>query len=127
MLQRGLLDLPEISGFLELYVQSAAFHDAPSFFLHELEQYGGPLPPFSTVIFTLCEEFARGFADESRNPAQRSAYAGSRISPLLLRLYEQSSSKELSPIRHRCLDMWDLLMEHRVGDVWTLTRQLDTQ
>ena len=43
---------------------------------------------------------------------------------LLLRLYEQAKDRE-KVLYISCLDLWDLLLERRVGAAMGLTRELD--
>ncbi len=44
--------------------------------------------------------------------------------PLLLRLYEQAKDQDQA-LYLRCLDLWDRLLERRVGAAMGLTQELD--
>jgi hypothetical protein len=89
------------------YAKSKAFIDDPNRLLHQIEQHTGPIVVLADLILGVCEKFT----DELRHLKEsntRGAFAGSMLSPLLLRLYEQSASNK--EIQQRCLDTWDRMM-----------------
>jgi hypothetical protein len=63
----------------------------------------------------LCEVFSTTLQEKSREIGSRVSHTVSEVSSLLLRLYEQSQDSENAEIADRCLDIWDMLFENRVG------------
>ncbi|MEQ8785532.1 MAG: hypothetical protein RIC55_04505 [Pirellulaceae bacterium] len=119
-----LLRFPETAPFLHKLAISSAFRDRPEQLLRALEQHPESLVPFSDVIFDACKNLCGELDSLEVKGTRPMSYAGEEISPLLLRLYEQAEGSERLHVRRRCLDAWDALLEHRVGNVWSLTKQL---
>ncbi|MCP4006349.1 MAG: hypothetical protein GY725_19390 [bacterium] len=111
--------------FMVAFARSQAFKRDPSL-LHSLEMYEGPLTPFADCILQAGRTFAEHLAPASRDG--RTGIAGDThyLAPLMLRLYEQSSrDPEYEAIHQECLDVWDQLIENRVGMALELTSALD--
>ncbi len=118
-----IFELPDIIPFLIEYIRSKAFMEHPDGLIYSLEEYSGLLPPLSEIIFEICKAFVGPMQNLSQDSRSRSFWTAGEISPLLLRLYEQS---EHNPeIRNRCFDSWDILFEKRVGDVMELIKKID--
>jgi hypothetical protein len=96
------------------FARSKAFQAEPSPLLWALREQSGNLLPFSECLLAVGESFAE---------AARFAGISHELVPLLLRLYEQA--KHDVEIHQRCLDLWDRLLERRVGDAVSLTEELD--
>jgi len=108
--------------FLKSYIRSRAFIDHPSRIVYSLTEFPGSLIPFAEIIFVLCEVFSTTLREKSREIGSRVPHTVSEVSSLLLRLYEQSQNSANAQIANRCLDIWDMLFENRVG----MTRELTT-
>jgi len=102
-----------------------AFADNPDRFVYILEDFPGSLLPLSEAIFTICEVFSTTLKEQSRNVGSVIPHAVSRTSSILLRLYEQAQTAENAQIANRCLDIWDMLFENRVGIVRELTNAIE--
>ncbi len=111
--------------FLKSYIRSKAFHDHPSRLVYSLKDLSGSLVPFAEVIFVLCEVFSTTLQEKSREIGSRVPRTVSEVSSLLLRLYEQSQDSENAEITNRCLDIWDMLFENRVGRTRELTTAIE--
>jgi hypothetical protein len=117
--RKELFGLKENIEFMAEYVKSLAFADNTYSLFHTLEDYKHSLLPFAEIILKTCEALATIHLGEKRY--SRSIAYG--LSPLLLRLYEQS--QDYNPdITLRCLDAWDLLFEHQIGSTRELTGEL---
>ena len=118
------LELLGIQPFIQSFIRSQAFSDGPTGILYTFEGYSGSLVSFADSIFTICEEFAGPLAELSRDISQGIALDASKITSLLLRLYEQS--KENNPeISDKCLDAWDILFENRIGRTREMTKEIE--
>ena len=111
--------------FLNVYIKSKAYIDSPSGLVDNLKDFSGSLLPLSEVIFDICRIFSTTLMEESRNLSLRIPHTASEIYSLLLRLYEQSESLNNMKIKDRCLDIWDMLFENRVGMIQELTKAIE--
>ncbi|HDZ20724.1 MAG TPA: hypothetical protein ENH80_11475 [Phycisphaerae bacterium] len=121
----AILESPGIHEMLERYVHSRAYVDSPDALFRAFEDYSGSLVPFATVFMSICQVFCDELRDDTRTPGSRHGASISTLSPLLLRLYEQSAQEEFAAVNRQCLDAWDMLFEKRVGTVRELTRQIE--
>jgi len=107
------------------FAQSKAFQADPTYLLQALEKQSGDLSPFAECLLAAGTTFAEELAERARDRSQTIAMDAQRyLLPLLLRLYEQTKERDLQT-NLRCLDLWDRLLERRVGSVMGLTRELD--
>jgi hypothetical protein len=113
----------ESKGFA--YVRSAAFIDFPDRIVNILKDYTGSLIGLGEAIFTIYEIFSTKLQNETRTPGSRIPYTASEMCSVLSRLYEQSQNNNNSEIVNRCLDVWDMLFENRVGMVRELTKAIE--
>ena len=120
-----LVNDPEYAEFIKMYIKSQAFADDPHHFVWGLKELSGSLIPVAEAIFTVCEEFSTTLKDKTRDIGSSYPYIASEISTILLRLYEQSQGERHKRIASRCLDLWDLLFENRVGRAIELTRAIE--
>lgn len=111
--------------FLTRFAQSRAFQVDPSMLMHRLSSNEGSLLPFAACILKVCETFALQLAEESRDFSTRIAGSARDLPSLLLRLYEESRRPGYEGIHQQCLDMWDLMLEKRVGSTEELMSALD--
>ena len=107
------------------FAQSKAFQADPTYLLQALEKQSGDLSPFAECLLAAGTTFAEELAERARDRSQTISMDAQRyLLPLLLRLYEQTKERDLQT-NFRCLDLWDRLLERRVGSVMGLTRELD--
>jgi hypothetical protein len=116
---------PEHEEFIKEYIRSQAFADDPHDFTWSLKDFTGSLIPVAEAIFTACEEFSTTLQEKTRDISSRYPYAASEISSILLRLYEQAQGDRNKQVADRCLDIWDLLFENRVGMTMELTKKIE--
>lgn len=107
------------------FARSKAFQTEPSELLMALDQQSGNLLPFADCLLAAGKTFAEELAEASRDRGRGFAGRASHyLLPLLLRLYEQAKEQN-QEIYRRCLDLWDRLLEQRVGSAMGLTHELD--
>ena len=111
--------------FLTRFAQSRAFQVDPSMLMHRLSSYEGSLLSFAPCVLKVCETFSLQLAEESRDFSTRIAGSAHDLPSLLLRLYEESRRPGHEAIHQQCLDMWDLMLEKRVGSTEELMSALD--
>jgi hypothetical protein len=111
--------------FLQVYIKSKAFADHPSQLIYSLEDSSDSLIPLAEIIFAICEVFATTLNEKSRDFSSDTPHLVSKICSLVLRLYEQSQDSPTSEVSQRCLDVWDLLFENRVGTTRELTAAIE--
>lgn len=119
MFRTDVLNIKENLTLVRAYVKSKSFPEETFGFFHCIEKHKESLIPFADVILDTCEAIC--CVDDSKDKSTRLYFASTQISPLLLRLYEQSQDQ--SPdISDRCLDAWDELFEKRIGNTRELTK-----
>ena len=119
-----VLKLSNIQTFIQTFIESQAFRDDPTGILFTFEHFLGSLVPYADVVFCICEQFTGPLAELSRDASQSIAHDASKITSLLLRLYEQSKENNLD-ISDKCLDAWDILFENRIGHAREMTRAIE--
>lgn len=120
-----LLEKPEHEKFIEEYIRSQAFADDPDHFTFSLKDFAGSLIPVADAIFTACDVFSTTLKEKNRDIGSRYPYVASEISSILLRLYEQAQGELNKQIANRCLDIWDIFFEKRVGTTIELTKSIE--
>ncbi len=121
----AILKMPSIGDFVRDFVVTPAFHDDPTGLIFTLEHYAESALPYSELILDICKEFCGPMAESSRDVSRGIAHDAGMLSPLILRLYEQS--QEARPdIRARCLDAWDMMFKNRIGMTRELMQQIDS-
>jgi len=75
-------------------------------------------------LLSMGTTFAKELAEASQNMSTGISGDARLLLPLLLRLYEQAKDRHKA-LYLRCLDLWDLLLERRVGAAMGLTQELD--
>ncbi len=119
LFRTDVLHINENISFVQSFVKSKSFPEETFGFFHCIEEHKESLIPFADVILDTCEAICN--ADDSKDKSTRLYFANTQISPLLLRLYEQSQDQ--SPdISDRCLDAWDELFEKRIGNTREMTK-----
>ncbi len=121
MFREEIFCLPENITFMDKYVESKAFADESYGLFHSLESYKESLLPFANVILSACIAIVNNCRREGIANSGQMVYG---LSPLLLRLYEQAQERD-PRIANLCLNAWDVLFEHRIGDVRDLTSRIE--
>jgi hypothetical protein len=109
--------------FLHTYINSKAYIDNSSSIVYDLKEFSGSLLPLSEIIFDICKIFSTTLLEKTRDASLHILHSVSEIYSVLLRLYEQAQDNAV--IRDRCLDIWDMLFENRVGMVQELTKVIE--
>jgi hypothetical protein len=115
----------EYAAFVKDYINSQAFADDPDHFVWSLKDLAGSLILVADAIFAVCEALSMTLQEKNRDIGSRYPHMASEMSSILLRLYEQAQGERNSQIADRCLDIWDLLFENRVGRTMELTRAIE--
>jgi hypothetical protein len=110
---------------LQVYTKSKAFSDHPSQLIYSLEDVSGSLIPLGEIIFSICEVFSTTLQKQSRDYSLDTPHMVSKVCSLVLRLYEQSQGAGDSAVSQRCLEIWDMLFENRVGVTRELTAAIE--
>jgi len=118
-----VLKRPGMVEFVKTLIASPAFADDPTWLFLALEDYPEPLLPYADVICEAGEVVAGLASDTGARPDLH--HDVRRLSPLLLRLYEQAQEQSSKDVSSRCLDTWDVLFEKQVGSVRDLTGAID--
>lgn len=120
-----ILKMANMIDFTRDYVRTPAFRDDPTGLIFIFENFTDSLIPYSKIILDICTQFCGPLAESSRDLATGAAHDAGMLSPLILRLYEQSQDAH-PDIRNRCLDAWDMMFEHRIGLTRELMQQIDS-
>ena len=111
--------------FVEAYIRSKAFADHPSWIVDSLKNLPDSVVPLAGIIFRICEVFSTTLREKTRDVGTRVPHTVSDVCSLLLRLYEHAQGLSNTGIADRCLDIWDMLFENRVGMIRELTRAIE--
>jgi hypothetical protein len=114
-----------ISALAAGYVPAQAFrHDATGL-LEALHSHDGSPVPLAGLVFAVCEAFAGPLAGWTRDLREGSANDIPLVPSLLLRLYEQAELTGRKDLQNRCLDIWENMLQARVGGSRELMRSID--
>jgi hypothetical protein len=108
-----------------LYAAGRQFLRHPSWLLDALRQHPDSLVPLRPVFDAICSRLADDLADATRRGEYRGWLDLQRFAPLLLRLYEEAEQGRDVQFRTSCLDMWDRLLESRLGGAVQVLSELD--
>ncbi len=109
----------------ERFVQSKAFADNASYFVHHLKDYKDSLLLCRTIIFEICSVITNSQLEASRDYHSSISYTiREEIPSLVLRLYEQAQESN-QDVANRCLDIWDEFFVKRVGVTRELTKAIE--
>jgi hypothetical protein len=109
------------------FARSKAFQADPTPLLRALERQSGDLLPFADCLLAAGTTFGEELAESARDYSHGIAGDASLyLLPLLLRLYEQAKEGHMK-VYLGCLDLWDRLLEQRVGSAMGLTKELDRE
>lgn len=122
---RDLITDTKYAAFVKDYIKSQAFADDPDHFVWSLRDLAGSLISVADAIFAVCKAFSTTLQEKTRDVGSRYPHMASEMSSILLRLYEQAQGERNSQVAVRCLDIWDLLFENRVGRTMELTRAIE--
>jgi len=122
---KDLITDPEYAAFVKDYIKSQAFADDPDHFIWSLKDLAGSLISVADAIFAVCEAFSTTLQEKTRDIGSRYPHMASEMSTILLWLYEQAQGEGHNRIASRCLDIWDLFFENRVGRTIELTRAIE--
>lgn len=122
---KDLITDPKYATFVKEYIKSQAFADDPDHFVWSLKDLAGSLIPVADAVFAVCEAFSTALKEKTRDIGSRYPHMASEMTSILLRLYEQAQGERNTEIAGRCLDIWDLLFENRVGRTRELTKAIE--
>lgn len=113
-------ELIKVEGMPELatkLVGSQAFLSGAERFLWALDEYCVDVFQYREPILLAAQRFAGDLSGASRDYSRRLAITGRELASLLLRLYDLALKQGDPQLAGRCLDAWDLMIQHRVGDI----------
>jgi len=123
--KKELLNDQQYGPFIGKYIESPAFADDPDYFVLSLKEFPGSLISVAEAIFAVCEEFSVTLKKKTLDIGSRYPHTVSEAQSILLRLYEQAQGEPNPQIADRCLDIWDLFFEKRVGSTIELTKAIE--
>ena len=98
------------------------------YFIDFIEESDVSLTAFADIIFAICDNLVKHAKDEVNNPSSELYGVAEPLSKLITSLYEQSKDRtELMEINQQCLNMWDLMFEHRIGTIRELSKSIMEQ
>ena len=106
------------------FIKSKTFQDDPTGIIYTFEEYKGSLLPFAEHILAICEQFSGSLKKQAKDLSGGLAHDASMLSSIVLRLYEQGKNNEC--VSGKCLDMWDMLFENRIGYVREMMKSIDS-
>lgn len=119
-----VIDILRDGKFTQQYIRSKTFSDDPECFVYALKDYPGSLIPLSDSLFTIFDVFALTLREKARDTRTTIPLAFSKVVNVLLRLYDQALASR-SDIVTKCLDIWDMMYENRIGLVRELTKAIE--
>lgn len=122
---QDLITDTKYAAFLKNYIKSQAFADGPDHFVWSLRDLAGSLISVADAVFAVCEAFSTALQEKTRDAGSRYSHTASEIASILLRLYEQAQGNCNQQVANRCLDIWDLLFENRIGRTIDLTKEIE--
>jgi len=114
-----------LKSFILEYIKSLSFADNPDILVRRMKDYTGSVVFLADTIFSMCDVFSSTLKTKSREIGLSLPHAVSETVSLLLRLYENALVAENTEITNRCLGIWDILFENRVGVARDLTKAIE--
>jgi len=114
-----------LKSFILEYINSLSFADDPDSLIWMMKDYTGSIVFLADTIFSMCDLFSSTLKTKSREIGSSLPHAVSEAVSLLLHLYENALVAENTEITNRCLDIWDILFENRVGVARDLTKAIE--
>ena len=114
-----------LKSFILEYINSLSFADDPDILIWMMKDYTGSIIFLADTIFSMCDVFSSTLKTNSREIGSSLPHAVSETVSLLLRLYENALAAENTEITNRCLDIWDILFQNRVGVARDLTKAIE--
>lgn len=97
-------------------------------FIDFIEESDVSLAAFSDIIFAICDSLVKYAKGEVNDPSSELYGVADPLSKLITFLYEQSKDRpELVEVNQQCLNMWDLMFEHRIGTIRDLSQSIMEQ
>lgn len=98
------------------------------YFIDFIEESDVSLIAFADIIFAICDSLVKHAKGEVNDPSSELYGVADPLSKLITSLYEQSKDKpELVGVNRQCLNMWDILFEHRIGTIRELSQSIMEQ
>ena len=98
------------------------------YFVDFIEESDASLIEFADIIFAICDSLVKYAKSEVNDPSSELYGVSDPLSKLITSLYEQSKDKpELVDVNQQCLNMWDLMFEHRIGTIRELSQSIMEQ
>lgn len=97
-------------------------------FIDFIEESDVSLIAFADIIFAICDNLIKYVKDKVNDPPSELYGVTEPLSKLITSLYEQSKNRrELVEINQQCLNVWDLMFEHRIGAIRELSQSIMEQ
>ncbi len=97
------------------FAKSKAFEEHAAFLLANLGDFPGRVRPYQDVIVAASKRFSEEFAEATRDMSRSLGGDATHLAKVLLRLYEEAKDAGEKQTQEVCLDLWDKLLEARVG------------
>ncbi len=97
-------------------------------FIDFIEESDVSLIAFADIIFAISDNLIKNAKDEVNDLSSELYGVAEPLSKLITSLYEQSKSRpDLVEINQQCINVWDLMFEHRIGTIRELSQSIMEQ
>jgi hypothetical protein len=95
------------------------------YFIDFIEESDVSLIAFADIIFAICDSLVKYEKSEVNDPSNELYGIADPLSKLITSLYEQTKDRpELIEVNQQCLNIWDLMFEHRIGTIRELSQSI---
>lgn len=112
--------------FILEYIHSPAFTDHPEGLVSDMKDFTGSVLFLADPIFSMCDVFSSNLKDNTRDFQTSLPHNVFETVSFLLRLYDHAFAEGKTGIVNRCLDVWDTLLQNRVGIARDLTKAIES-
>jgi len=106
-----LLARQEHEEFVREYIRSQTFNNYHNHFIWSSQDFTGRLITLAGVILIICKEFSTTLKEKTSDSSSRYSHMASKMSSILLRLYEQAQGEQNGQIA----DQWLEKLLHSIG------------
>ncbi len=119
------VDVDSETDFILKVVSSKQSRLMMHYFIEFIEENDVSLTAFADIIFAICGSLIKYSKGEVNDPSSELYGVADPLSKLITSLYEQSKNRpELIEINQKCLNMWDLMFEYRIGTIRELSQSI---
>ena len=122
ILYRGSVSVVEDLEFIVKIVTAKATRLMMHHFVDFINENDAPIEGFKDIILGMCQNIVQNTQGEVNNINSELYGIAPELSKLIASLYDRTQG-DLN-VNQQCLDMWDMMFEHRIGTVRELTQSI---